>query len=67
MNNDVVTRPDFVEEEHLQYLDELRTSDVVNMWGADLYLKDAFGIDQKRASAILAYWMNTFVERHTKE
>jgi hypothetical protein len=57
-------RPDFVEDEHLEYLDELRESGVTNMWGAGAYLQDAFTIESRKvAGKILTYWMKSFGER----
>ncbi len=57
-------RPDFVTDEHLIYLDDLRESGVVNMFSAGNYLRDEFDISQPEASAILGYWMGSFSERH---
>lgn len=58
---DATTRPDGVQDCHLEYLDELRESGVTNMLGAGPYLMDAFDeLDQKTASMILAYWMKSF-------
>jgi len=54
------TRPDYVEDEYLVYLDELRISGVTNMYGAASYLINEFGLDKKVASAVLTYWMKTF-------
>ena len=65
MNNTL--RPEFCEDEHLKYLDNLRDSGVVNMWGASPYLKDAFGLTIEQARDIHSYWMQTFSERHPKE
>lgn len=56
-------RPDFCDDEHLEYLDALRKSGATNMFAAAPYLEDAFDMDQKEARAILIYWMRTFTER----
>jgi hypothetical protein len=63
-----VARPDFVKDEHLEYLDALRESGVTNMWGAGLYLEKAFKELRKdrKANKVLGYWMETFSERHPK-
>lgn len=58
-------RPDFVKEEHLTFLDELRESGVVNMFGAgeyivDEFIVDEFELDKAMARQVLAYWMKTF-------
>jgi len=54
-------------EEMFQYLDDLRESGVVNMFGATPYLQDEFGLDKHEARAILCEWMKTFGERHKEE
>lgn len=56
-----MSRPDYVKQEHLEYLDELRNSGETNMFGARPYLKDEFPtLDDMNASRILTYWMKTF-------
>ncbi len=57
-------KPEELEEEHLDYLDELRESGVTNMFGARPYLEETFNLTSKEASQILSYWMKTFSERH---
>jgi hypothetical protein len=60
-----IGRPEFVKDEHLEYLDELRESGVTNMFGARPYLIQAFPeLTQQEASKILSYWMESFSERH---
>jgi hypothetical protein len=51
-------------EAMLVYLDELRDSGIVNMFGARPYLAEAFGIPTRSAGAVLAHWMETFAARH---
>ena len=47
--------------EHKQYLDCLRESGVVNMFGAREYLMDEFpDLTKRLAQAILLEWMETF-------
>jgi len=58
-----MARPDYVKEEHLIYLDELRESGVANMFGARPYLIEEFGSESKVAGNILMYWMKTFGKR----
>jgi len=60
---EVTERPQFVTDEHLVYLDDLRSSGAINMFGVDLWLRDAFGLDRIRAKEIVVYWMKTFSER----
>lgn len=57
-------RPDCLDDEHLQYLDDLRESGVTNMRGAGAYLENEFPLDKTEASDILCYWMDTFSDRH---
>ena len=47
-------------EEHRQYLNALRESGVVNMFGAASYLEEEFGLDRKEAKAVLIQWMESF-------
>ena len=57
-------RPEVVEDSHLEYLDELRESGEVNMFGAAPYLEEEFELPPEDAKKILKYWMGTFGERH---
>jgi len=61
-------RPEFVTEEHLEFLDELRESGKTNMFGARPYLHKAFKELRKddKAQKTLLYWMHTFSERHPR-
>ena len=61
---DETTRPDFVTNEHLEYLDDLRESGVTNMFGAAPYVEATFGLSRSESRAVLTYWMRTFSERH---
>lgn len=62
-----IVRPDFVAEEHLEYLDKLRESGDTNMFGAASYLY-ARGFPElntlKQARSVVSYWMATFEQRH---
>ena len=61
-------RPDFVTEEHLEFLDELRESGVTNMFGAGSYIEEAFPeLSESQAREVLIYWMSSFSQRHPKE
>lgn len=63
-------RPEFVTDEHLNYLDELRESGKTNMYGAWRYLEAEFpdvylGTEKSfhssdKSGACLVYWMRTF-------
>lgn len=57
------TRPDFVTDEHLTYLDELRESGVTNMFGATPFLQNEFALSEKYAKEVLSYWMMSFGEK----
>lgn len=51
-------------QECLEYLDFLRETGVTNMFGATPYLVANRDLPQLTARAVLAYWMETFGERH---
>lgn len=53
-------------EAMLRYLDDLRNSGIVNMYGARPYLAEAFALDTPTAGAVLAHWMDSFAERHPR-
>ncbi len=57
-------RPEVCTDEMLTYLDELRESGIINMWGAASFVQNAFDMAAKDAKAVLFYWMHTFSERH---
>lgn len=62
-----IEKPDFVKEDHLLFLDDLRESGVTNMYGATPYLMEEFAeLNKNQAMKVLIYWMNTFGERHPK-
>lgn len=42
------------------YLEELRQSGIVNMYGAVPYLQEEFGLNKKDASEILFDWMKNY-------
>jgi hypothetical protein len=62
--NKKIERPEIVEDDHLAYLDALRKSGLVNMFGASKHLTKEFGIMISEARIILTYWMESFSERH---
>lgn len=53
-------RPDFIQTDHLEYLDELREDGSVNMYGAGHYLEADWGMTRQEARATLKYWMATY-------
>jgi hypothetical protein len=60
-------KPAIVEEEHLDYLDGIRESGQVNMFGAAQYIAEAFGLSKKDSRTVLMFWMETFSERQEKK
>ena len=55
-----MSRPENVTDDHLDYLDDLRESGVINMFGAGEYLEEEFSLDKEEAKEILLYWMASF-------
>jgi len=45
---------------YYDYLDALRDSGVVNMFGAGAYLEDRFGLSRAEAGDILIAWMDQY-------
>jgi len=58
-----ITKPKYVTNEHLVFLDNLRESGKTNMYGAGIYLERKFSLRKEEATKILLYWMDTFSER----
>ena len=61
------SRPEFVTDEHLQFLDQLRESGEINMFGAAPYIAEFFDLPMQQARKVLTYWMQTFKSRKDKE
>lgn len=53
-------RPEFVEDEHLEYLDELLESGQINMFGAMPYLQRELFFTREEAKECFIYWVRTF-------
>jgi len=49
--------------EMFDYLDNLRESGVVNMFGATPYVQEAFDLTKSEARVILKEWMETYGKR----
>jgi len=49
-------------EMYFEYLESLRDSGKVNMWGAGPLLAQEFEIDEKLANEILVKWIKSFGE-----
>jgi len=55
------------DEKYYIFLDNLRESGLVNMFGAAPYLREAFPeLDKKTSRNVLVDWMKTFSERKIK-
>jgi len=57
---------DYLREDVFQYLDVLRETGIVNMFGAAPYVAEAFDLDDKEARALLVAWMDSFTQRHSE-
>lgn len=51
-------------DEYFEFLDALRESGEINMFGAGLPLMKEFGLPKDEAYKVLSEWMRTFSERH---
>lgn len=61
MSQEITQKTPNLTHEHLSFLDNLRDSGDVNMWGADVYLRTAYPyLSQRESRDILFYWMDTF-------
>lgn len=55
------SRPDYCTDEHLTFLDDLRKSDVTNMFGTAPFLEDHFeDLTSPESRRVLQYWMFSF-------
>ena len=59
-----IERPEIVEDKHLEFLDDLQKSGDANMFGASANITEEFDIPHRPAKTIVAYWMQSFGERH---
>tara|TARA_Y100000592_G_C5475499_1_gene322031 strand:- start:864 stop:1070 length:207 start_codon:yes stop_codon:yes gene_type:complete len=50
------------EKEMFDYLNSLRESGAINMFGARPYLAEQFALDKRKSSDILQKWMKNFNE-----
>lgn len=66
-NTEQTKTPAALSEAHLEYLDDLRESGEVNMFGARPYLMREFPyLSGDEALAICVHWARTFSQRHAK-
>ncbi len=54
------------QEQHFQFLDALRKTGVVNMFGAAQYLEEAFDLSRADAKRALAAWMRAGGQNRNK-
>ena len=52
---------------YFKWLDDLRSSGDMNMFGAAPYLADAFGLEKSAARKIVQQWANTFDPQKSAE
>jgi hypothetical protein len=52
--------------EYYDYLDALRETGQINMFGAGPYLQEAYGLTKYEARDVVLMWMQTFSERKAK-
>ncbi len=60
------TRPEFVRDEHLDYLDELSESYAVEVRRAPPLLCSAFQLGEREAEVIVEFWRSKFGRRLTR-
>ncbi len=53
-----------LQEEVNVFLDNLRESGAINMFGAAPHVSDTFGVSKYEARDLVINWMETFAERH---
>lgn len=51
---------EILKPEVFKYLDDLRESGDINMFGAALYILDEFTIEEDKARELLGEWMKSF-------
>jgi hypothetical protein len=51
-------------EDIFAFLDNVRESGKINMFGAAPVLQEVFGLDRREARDMLLEWMDTFAERN---
>ncbi len=68
MKKEYEWKPDAADQQKVfLYLDGLRESGKINMFGATPVIEDVFGVNKSIARELLAKWMATYGERHGKE
>lgn len=49
-----------MEQVYFEFLNDLRESGKTNMFGASLYLEEAFDLNRREAKTVLMNWMKQF-------
>ena len=52
-------------KDYYLFLESLRQSGKINMWGASVVLEDVFDLSKSEASTILTNWMHNYAELST--
>ena len=47
-------------KEQQKFLEDLKESGKINMYGAGTYLMDRFGLDKREARTVMIEWMNSY-------
>lgn len=55
-----IDRPEVVTDVMLHWLDSIRDSGSINMFGVTPYVQEMFDVSRSEASTIVQYWMKTF-------
>jgi len=55
-----------LKQDVFEYLDELRESGIVNMFGAGAYVMAEFNMTKQEAREYVKDWMHSFTDRHPK-
>ena len=62
-----IKRDEFFDGYMFDFLDDLRDSGEINMWGAAPYVQEAYDLDSDDARYVLVkWWMHTYADRHSK-
>ena len=68
MKKEYEGKPDAADQQKVfLYLDGLRESGKINMFGATPVIEDVFGVNKSIARELLAKWMATYGERHKEK
>jgi len=55
------------EELCFKFLDGLKASGATNMFGASIYLEEAYDLSSEEAREVILKWTRTYAERHKDE